>query len=284
MIDLSIGNPSIFEKEYDLRQGSCMLWNTSLNVDAHLPYNKQGCINDLSSAVHNLHSKYHAASALDPNLTGARIVVGHGATQLIMGLLQYISVSGKSISIPKPYWFRMPKMAAMRNAKIEEGYTKLITLPNNPDGTILSGAGSSYLDAVYHWPWYYQDDDSFEQATSAIQGIPPISIFSLGKLSGHCGTRLGWALVSDNALYSFLRDYVEYDAGGVSVEAQLRGAQVINWMLASECSFPEFREELIKRKAEMNTYMAEPLGFKSNWQRPGMFGWLTHDNLSLIHI
>jgi aspartate/methionine/tyrosine aminotransferase len=275
LVDLSIGNPSIFSNCYRSQTNS----EFNIHVSANLGYNKQGMVADLTRSVKDLHNEFHGNSNLVPD-ENTDIVAGHGATQLLMGLLQYIKTTGKALSVPTPYWFRILKMADMRGAPIRDGYNKLITLPNNPDGASTGVSENDYLDSVYHWPWYYSSTEDFKRYTSLISSRPKIAIFSLGKMSGHCGTRLGWAQINDPKLAAFMRDYIEYDAGGVSIEAQLRGASIIDSLLHGDFNLNSFSEILNSRKEKLVT-LANALGFKYDSKSPGMFAWLTHSDTTI---
>lgn len=274
MIDMSIGNPSIFSLDYentDLVDDSTFL----IGIKDNLGYNKQGCIAALENRIRKLHH-HHRDTALDIRHTNAQILVGHGATQIYMGMLQYASARG-GVTVDKPYWFRTVKMAAMRSCEIVNSSPReLVTIPNNPDGRTGIYYAQDYIDTVYNWPWYYPSSGahSFNNYKHTLLTTPSLALFSLGKMSGHCGSRLGWAQINDPDLYDFLKDYVEYDSGGVSIEAQLRAVKIIDYVLDQANPYYKFQRELEKRKHTLKTSLNPSLFYYLDYL-PGMFAWLT---------
>ena len=66
---------------------------------------------------------------------------------------------------------------------------------------------------------------------------------------------------------------MEYDSGGVSVEAQLRGIAVSNFIYESGESFTEFTETITTRKKDLvKVGLALDFSIES---KAGMFAWLT---------
>ncbi|GLJ26926.1 hypothetical protein SUGI_0527030 [Cryptomeria japonica] len=97
-------------------------------------------------------------------------------------------------------------------------FIEFVTSPNNPDGLLKKGVLTSknvkdIYDHAYYWPHY--------------TGIPrpaneDIMLFTLSKVTGHAGSRLGWAIVKDYDVYEKMYDYVEENTLGVSHDTQLR--------------------------------------------------------------
>lgn len=73
---------------------------------------------------------------------------------------------------------------------------EFVTSPNNPDcqlnKAVLEGPSVKTIhDRAYYWPHFTAipapaDDD--------------LMIFTISKLTGHAGSRFGWALVKDDSL------------------------------------------------------------------------------------
>jgi hypothetical protein len=85
---------------------------------------------------------------------------------------------------------------------------ELVCSPNNPDGAIreavVRSAGAKAIhDLVYYWPQY-----------TPITGpaAHDIMLFSVSKLTGHAGTRLGY--VCNNSCSISLGCICNYDGGG----------------------------------------------------------------------
>ena len=55
-------------------------------------------------------------------------------------------------------------------------------------------------------------------------------MFSISKLSGHAGTRLGWALVNDPDLANKMNEYIADQQKAVSIDAQFRTYSILNYL------------------------------------------------------
>lgn len=291
--DLLIGAPDLF-KEYLQSSPGLFESGASKSIKMHelMPYNKTGILPELELQIRRLHEKYH------PNIImpGSKIVVSNGATHMLMALLALAADTYSSVYVPKPYWFRIPDMAKMQHANITdqiqtESQVQLITYPNNPDGKILGNFGSwpnVWYDAVYHWPWYFKNQSDWEK--NPLPPIPEIAIFSLSKCTGHCGSRIGWAVInSDHHLANYLNSYVEYDTSGVSVEAQARAATVLEVFMEKDIG-SEYKKLLDARKDELSGVLkkfADISGIEFNKENfsidNGMFGWINDKHNSFLH-
>lgn len=282
-IDLSLGSPYVF-KEYLQNYMQDAPVSRQLKIHELMPYNKSGLLPELEGQIRKLHKKYHP-NMIDDN---SQIIVTNGATHAIMAFFHLVSLDKiNNIFIPKPYWFRLPEMAKMQNSMTEHeksSETALITIPNNPDGSIycedLSNFSNVWYDCVYNWPWYFKEGKNWPVTTLNNGQKPQAAIFSLSKFSGHCGTRIGWVIVNDNNLGKFLEHYVEYDTSGVSVEAQLRAASVMETFMSNNLD-KKYQEILDERKKEFETVFkkiyevtSKPLDSSDLSIDNGMFAWI----------
>ncbi|GAB4861090.1 hypothetical protein Ancab_036248 [Ancistrocladus abbreviatus] len=106
-------------------------------------------------------------------------------------------------------------------------FIEFVTSPNNPDGqlkqSVLGGTAEKWTvktihDHAYYWPHFTAipapaDEDHM--------------IFTLSKLTGHAGSRFGWALVKDEELYNRMVEYVTLNVLGISHDSQLRALQLL---------------------------------------------------------
>jgi aspartate/methionine/tyrosine aminotransferase len=102
---------------------------------------------------------------------------------------------------------------------------EMITAPNNPDGVVhgpLYPGSMPVYDRAYWWPHF----------TPVSPVEDDIMLFTLSKLTGHGGTRIGWALVKDADVAAKMADYV-HATGRISHDAMLRGATVLNHVVES---------------------------------------------------
>lgn len=219
-IDMTLGSPDLHAEVWD---------NTALprpklrGLGDGMPYIKTGSLKNLPGHIIDAHLFDGNVS----NLTDkTRIVLGAGATQLLMATLQYFNKEG--LRLPRPSWFRIDDMAKMRNCRLNTGphaLFSLVTCPNNPDGNVsLSQHPLVVYDAVYNWKHYFY--------TSTKQPVINLdecvgALFSLSKYTGHAGSRVGWLLTNDEMFADFVENYVEFDSSGVSVDAQWRALDVL---------------------------------------------------------
>jgi L-tryptophan--pyruvate aminotransferase len=164
-----------------------------------------------------------------------QVVIGNGATQVIQAAIW--ALNSQRVFARRPYFQRFPVMSRMAEAewvrdddfaknKFYPQTTEIVTSPNNPDGEIylepaLEDNRRVIFDACYNWPQYMRNN----------QPIPmnkDLMVYSLAKATGHAGTRIGWALVADPHIAASMRDFIEYQSCGVSIEAQQKAYAVIH--------------------------------------------------------
>ncbi|PIN09987.1 L-tryptophan--pyruvate aminotransferase [Handroanthus impetiginosus] len=168
------------------------------------------------------------------------IVVGTGSSQLILAAFYALSdplnESGPvNIVSAVPFYSSYPEMSNYLQSTLfkwsgdarcfnKDGpYIEMVTSPNNPDGVIREpvvnrAKGMTVHDLAYYWPQYtaitsHADHD--------------IMLFTVSKCTGHAGSRIGWALVRDEKVARKMVKFVEINTIGVSKEAQLRAANIL---------------------------------------------------------
>ncbi|CAK9150207.1 unnamed protein product, partial [Ilex paraguariensis] len=107
---------------------------------------------------------------------------------------------------------------------------EFVTSPNNPDcqlrKAVLNGPSVRTIhDHAYYWPHY-----------SAIPAPADedLMIFTISKLTGHAGTRFGWALVKDEAVYQRMLEYISMSELVTSKDTQLRALQLLKVVLEGD--------------------------------------------------
>lgn len=106
---------------------------------------------------------------------------------------------------------------------------EFLTAPNNPDGDmrLLPGHPNArpVHDMACNWP------SSAPNMTRAAD--VEVALFSLGTLSGHTGTRFGWALVRNRTLADLMSRFVENAQTQIGAEGKARASAVIGAILDS---------------------------------------------------
>ncbi|CAN1175734.1 Tryptophan aminotransferase-related protein 4 [Linum perenne] len=109
---------------------------------------------------------------------------------------------------------------------------EFVTSPNNPDGklnrAVLEGPNFKAIhDRAYFWPHFtpIPAPDNSE-----------LAIFTLSKLTGHAGSRFGWAIVKDEEVYSKMAMYLKLNTMGDSRESQLRALTLLKTVVGGEVS------------------------------------------------
>ncbi|KAK9087011.1 hypothetical protein Syun_029405 [Stephania yunnanensis] len=113
------------------------------------------------------------------------------------------------------------------NSDSTENFIEFVTSPNNPDGRIMEPVlkGSSVktiYDYAYYWPHYTGISTPVDTE---------LMIFTISKLTGHAGSRFGWAFVKDRALYERMENYLDVNSIGSSHDTQLRALVLLKSVL-----------------------------------------------------
>ncbi|CAA0265364.1 unnamed protein product [Arabidopsis thaliana] len=197
---------------------------------------------ELEKVIRKLHSVVGNA------VTDNRFVIfGSGTTQLLAAAVHALSLTNSSVSSPArlltsiPYYAMYKDQAeffdsahlkfegdasAWKQSGRNDNITQLIevvTSPNNPDGklkrAVLDGPNVKTLhDYAYYWP-------HFSPITHPVD--EDLSLFSLSKTTGHAGSRFGWGLVKDKAIYEKMDRFIRLTSMGVSKETQLHVLQLL---------------------------------------------------------
>lgn len=168
---------------------------------------------------------------------GYHLVVGTGATQLYQAAMYALSSPAQGdkpvpVVSPAPYYSSYPpqtdlqlsglyRWAGDANTFAGGECIELVCSPNNPDGAVreaVVAGGKAIHDLVYYWPQY-----------TPITGraARDIMLFTVSKITGHAGTRLGWALVKDPEVARKMVYFVDRSTIGVSRESQLRATKIL---------------------------------------------------------
>ncbi|XP_012852347.1 PREDICTED: tryptophan aminotransferase-related protein 2-like [Erythranthe guttata] len=102
-------------------------------------------------------------------------------------------------------------------------YIEMVTTSNNSDGFIREpvvnrAKGMPVHDLAYYWPQYTSITSSEDH---------DIMLFTVSKCTGHAGSRIGWAIVKDEAVARKMVKFIKVSTIGVSKEPQNRAATIL---------------------------------------------------------
>ncbi|KAF8727967.1 hypothetical protein HU200_018539 [Digitaria exilis] len=230
---------------------------------------------ELERHIRRLHRAVGNAVADDKH-----IVFGTGSMKLINALVHALSPDDGTISSPgmvvatAPYYapYRTQTMmfdgreykwegtteawaanASSSHPSNSSTFIEFVTSPNNPDFLLRKPVlgGRVIADHAYYWPHFTPIPSPADE---------DVMLFSASKLSGHAGSRFGWALVRDEKVALRAKEYIEESSLGESRDTQLRMLSIIKVILANlhgkEDMFAFAHEEMSTRWTRFNTVVS----------------------------
>ncbi|KAG5525340.1 hypothetical protein RHGRI_031871 [Rhododendron griersonianum] len=126
-------------------------------------------------------------------------------------------------------------------------FIEFVTSPNNPDGllkkAVLEGPHAKAInDHAYFWPHYTAIPAPADE---------DVMIFTLSKLTGHAGSRFGWALIKDEAVYQAMSAYASQISFGVSHDTQLVALKLLKFVAQGKGEIFDFGFETMRNRWEI---------------------------------
>lgn len=172
---------------------------------------------------------------------GRYILIGTGETQLMMAAYSTFSLDAQGLPVnvfaSPPYYDAYERQVktiqpgsatwGKPSPDVESHANgvplEIVISPNNPDGSLRTSVFKdprtrTIYDHTYFWPHYTPITGPLDH---------DLMLFTLSKLTGHAGSRIGWAIIKDFALYEKMLLSVRLNSVGVSHESQLRAAQLL---------------------------------------------------------
>lgn len=173
----------------------------------------------------------------------SKVVVTCGAKHALSAAFYAMYQTGKvNIKYQVPYWPSIPSLIARENLKTtavrELIDFELIVAPGNPTGFSLH---RHYIekpvihDAAYYTHSYLPQDYKLEK-------FGDLQIYSMAKMFGLSGCRIGWIVVNNPEYYDHLMKFVEATTAGISTPSQRVLMHVLDW----DANNPELRKEYEK--------------------------------------
>ncbi|KAG8377299.1 hypothetical protein BUALT_Bualt08G0014800 [Buddleja alternifolia] len=195
----------------------------------------------ISHELENHIRKLHAV-AKNAITDGRYIVFGSGSTQLLNAAVYALSMNMSStpakVVAEKPFYpvykeqtefFKSTQFEfhgdalLLKNTSFGNNVIEFVASPNNPDGNlkkgVLQGPSIKHIhDYAYYWPHYTAIPAPADEH---------LMIFTMSKLTGHAGSRFGWAIVKDKNVYENMLTYKSVADSGTSKDTQLRALKLI---------------------------------------------------------
>lgn len=274
-IDLSFGEPKII-REALMRQ---------IDGKIDMPSTK-----DLAGWEYQLASGKPDLASLLEKKYNAKVVVCNGAKQALSAAFYAMRKNGTDyIVYDKPYYPATPSLISLSGLvgllpdEVDHDFwpasnvVRLLTSPNNPDGDNLSNIeliehqsqGQVIHDAAYYTDIYLPDN----QIPIPIGNI---QIYSVSKMYGLSGIRIGYAVCHKESLYNDVAEYIELTSAGVSAASQDIIRNVEQFFMDNPEKLSAFHNDarsILKKNRALLTLLDQnvlmPMPCKSN----SMFAW-----------
>lgn len=219
---------------------------------------------------------------------GHPVIITNGAKQALGACFYALKKLGKqNLGMMEPYWALIPPLVEMHGLTSAIGKHPfnvdafLALVPNNPDGQFpyldcLEDACKSKNIPLIHDAAYYTHVYVPRETELKVYG--DAQIFSISKMFGLSGLRLGYVVCRNPDFYKLIQQYMEAMTVGVSITSQIFLYDLLLRMKAEPESLKAFETEssaaLLDSKIQMLQVDQEILVTHGRHHtRPGMFGW-----------
>jgi aspartate/methionine/tyrosine aminotransferase len=276
-IDVSVGEPYLIKKAlFDI---------FNLNEDINqVPVN-------LTDFQYPNPTGYQPLVSLLEEYHGAPVVITNGAKQgLAAAFHSLFKMRKRSISMRRPYWALVPQLAHMHQLECvydDSAEAELCIAPNNPDGFVpnlleLENKFKQNHKLFIHDAAYYTP--SYMDHNIPIRLVGDVQIFSISKMLGLSGLRLGYAVCQNQEMYKHISQYVEATTVGASIYSQIFLYNFLNNKYFKSVSSRKEFEDRCFHNLKINKNLCkgldpEVLDVPHNIEDiSGMFGWFKIGN------
>jgi aspartate/methionine/tyrosine aminotransferase len=219
---------------------------------------------------------------------GHPVIITNGAKQALGACFYALKKLGKlHVGMIEPYWALIPPLMDMHGlipaiGKHPYNVDAFLALaPNNPDGQfphleVLEDTCKSKKIPFIHDAAYYTH--VYLPKTTELKVYGDAQIFSVSKMFGISGLRLGYVVCKNPDFYRLIQEYMEAMTVGVSIVSQLCLLNLLQDIENNPTDFSSFEEEALGaiNVAKLMMLGVDPEVLKINpllIDRPGMFGW-----------
>lgn len=224
---------------------------------------------------------------------GAPVIITNGAKQALGASFYALKQLGHEyVAMRSPHWALIPPLATMHGLEsvfdepnVESEDPFLLLAPNNPDGVCdtanqLKELSKAYKeanvpfihDAAYYTHIYLPD-------THTLPKIGDIQIYSISKMLGLSGLRIGYAVCHNPVYYKLIQQYMEAMTVGVSISSQTFLYDLLYRRMNSYPTLVQKFEGVCSLELEENKKLCLQIDPeilevpKDIVNNPGMFGW-----------
>lgn len=223
---------------------------------------------------------------------GAPVIITNGAKQALGATFYALRKLGHNFCYEKsPHWALIPPLAQMHGVTMVHQPVEgtplpfLLLSPNNPDGHTESPAELLELSKKYkeqnvpliHDAAYYTH--IYLPETHTLPAVGDVQIYSISKMLGLSGLRLGYVVCRNPEFYKLILEYMENMTVGVSIASQTWLYDLLDRRMRSFPTLVQRFESISSMDLEANKKLClqidpEVLEIPSTLpQNPGMFGW-----------
>lgn len=262
LVNAESGDPLFLEPYWVKNAGKSAIVVAGWHRMSYSYINSSVILQELERNIRKLHAIVGNA------ITQSRfIMIGVGSTQLLNAAVHAFSPhnnssSSASVVASIPFYpvyqlqtnffrsvdFKFQGDASLwkNNSDASTTMIEFVTSPNNPDGqlnkAVLHGQNvKSIHDHAYYWPHFTPIPAPADE---------DMMLFSLSKLTGHAGSRFGWAIIKDEAIYQRMVTYLELNTMEVSHDTQLRALKLLQVVLEGGNDIFEFGHETMRKRWE----------------------------------
>jgi aspartate/methionine/tyrosine aminotransferase len=235
------GNPLLYQEFWQSHDSVNSKYSVTIDTSYRTSYSTGALTPNLIETIQQLHTRVK-----NVNVQGKYIVLGTGATNLIAASIWamrtlYIQQQSKPIDAKinvfahPPYyggyksWSDMYPSQTIFNSSLQlpdaKSIIEFVTVPNNPTGHFRHPyyTQSPYIvhDMVYYWP---------SLTDTTVCADFDVMLFSLSKLSGHAGSRFGWAVVKDKQVADLMTSFISSSQVHPSVDTQYRAYRILQYL------------------------------------------------------
>ncbi|XVF29857.1 hypothetical protein REPUB_Repub16aG0006600 [Reevesia pubescens] len=259
--DVDSGDPLFLEPFWMQHAASSALVVTGWNRMSYSYHDKTFISPELERLIRKIHEI--VGNAVTENRF---IVFGAGSTQVLDAAAYALSLENASSPVgivasvpyypldkeqapyfsPEKFKFEGDAYTWSNRSDVTTNMIEFVTSPNNPDGqlnkAILHGPNvKTIYDHAYYWPHFTPIPAAADE---------DLMVFTLSKLTGHAGSRFGWAVIKDENVFNRMVIHMQLNSMGVSQDSQLRAFKLLKAVLEEGTGIFDFAYQTMKTRWE----------------------------------